>query len=292
MVSLKSCLCLILGSLTWNASVFSDEAGLQLAEKTQNAPSYEPDQQVVNSCQLNCCPEKKPVCWQDSRFEIGANYTYVNLNPQGHRTFKGSLGGIQALYEYRPLNFLYGGAKFTWREGNPKGSLGHRSLLYIDAQERLGYTFACKDNRWLFTLFSGFGYRHLDQKFKPKTGSSVRFNYNEFYVPVGFLSDYVVDSLFTIGVGLTWMPQVYPTVTITPLKGARWILTNRLNNFFVEIPLTFSLTDDKRFSLILNPFYEHWEDGHSTAKAGGVSLGLPGNIYNFWGIELNFSYRF
>jgi hypothetical protein len=42
-----------------------------------------------------------------------------------------------------------------------------------------------------------------------------------------------------------------------------------------------------------NPFYEHWQDGHTTAKlSNGTPLGLPGNTYNFYGIELNFSFCF
>lgn len=228
-----------------------------------------------------------------SRFQIGANYTYAFIRPHEHTTFHGGLGGAQALYEYRPASRFYGGGKLTWREGNTHGSAGKRSLFYFDAQERLGYTFASSDKERRLTLFSGFGYKHLGHKFDPKEGSSIKFKYNEIYIPVGALGDYAFNRWFAMGLGLTWMPQVYPTVKIVPLKGARWVLHNKIANFYAEMPITFTLTKDKSCTLILNPSYEYWQDGRSTAKtATGVHLGLPGNTYNFWGIDLNFAYSF
>ena len=229
----------------------------------------------------------------DSRIQIGGNYTYVKIHANGHNSFTGSLGGAQGIYEYRPMDFFYGAAKLDWRMGPTHGHAGKRSLLYIDAQERLGYTFASDDEEWLLTLYSGFGYRHYGENFTPKDGSSVKFNYNEIYVPVGGLVDYAVTDCFVIGLGFAWMPQVYPTVSIVPLKGARWVITNQLANFFVELPLTITMGDEKRFTLMINPHYQYWRDGHTTAKtSSGVKLALPGNTYNFGGIDVNFGYQF
>jgi len=228
-----------------------------------------------------------------SRLQIGVNYTHVNLKPHGHASFHGNLGGMQGIYEYRPMDGLYGAAKLAWREGDTHGSAGKRSLLYVDAQERLGYTFSFHNEDWLLTLYSGLGYRHFGQKLSPKGEPSIKFRYNEFYIPVGAIADYAVNTWFDVGLGFTWMPQIYPTVEIEPLKGARWIIVNELSNFSIELPLTFSLTPSKRFFLIFNPFYEYWRDGHSTAKlTDGTRLGLPGNTYNFWGADLNFVYSF
>jgi hypothetical protein len=59
------------------------------------------------------------------------------------------------------------------------------------------------------------------------------------------------------------------------------------------MPFTFTLTHDKRFSLIINPFYEYWQDGRSKAKTpDGVKLNVPGNTYNFGGVDVNFAYSF
>ncbi len=229
----------------------------------------------------------------DSRLQIGGNYTYVTLQPHDHRTFHGSLGGMQATYEYRPTNNFYGGGKFTWRQGKTDGAVGERTLLYIDAHERLGYTYAPEKKDWFVTFFSGFGYRYLGQKLTPDVGQSLRFRYNHFYIPVGLLTNYDIGSCFSIGLNYTWMPQIFPTVTIYPLKGARWILKKTVSNFYAELPLTFNLTNNKRYQLIINPFYEHWQDGRTTAKlSNGTPLGIPGNTYNFYGVELNFAFCF
>ena len=229
----------------------------------------------------------------NSRLQVGGNYARVRIHPHGHTSFDGNLGGAQGLYEYRPINFFYGGAKLTWREGKTEGPVGSRSLIYIDAQERLGYTFSAKNDDDRLTFYTGLGYRYYWQKLDPKVGSNMEFKYNEFYVPIGMIGEHVFNSWFSIGLGFTWMPQIYPTVTIKPLGGARWIISNEQANFYVEMPFTFTLTDNKRCSLIVNPFYEHWEDGHTTAKtARGVPLDLPGNTYNFGGVEVNFAYSF
>jgi len=231
-----------------------------------------------------------------SCIQFGGDYTYVHFAPQGLPSFKGSLGGAQASYEYKPMNSFFGGLMSSWKQGNTHGTDGHRKLLYIDVQERFGYTVATCEEDFMFTFFTGLGYRHLGHKFTPTTGSVLYFRYNELYVPVGVLADYVATSWFTIGLEFTWMPQVFPTVSIIPLRGARWILSETLTNFYAALPLDFTLTKCKLFHLVLKPFYERWKDGHSTAKTVGLSkpiaLGLPGNAYNFWGVDVNFAYHF
>jgi hypothetical protein len=85
------------------------------------------------------------------------------------------------------------------------------------------------------------------------------------------------------------MPQVYPTATVSTVQGFRWKLTSTLNNFSVQMPLSFAVAKSKKCRIILNPFYEKWHDGHSTVRnpIEGSSI-LPGNSYSFWGGEFNF----
>jgi len=228
-----------------------------------------------------------------SRFELGGNYTRMHLKPSGSQSFNGNLWGAKGIYEYRPLDQIYAGGFLTYKEGELHGSSAKRSLLYIDAQERLGYTFSFSHHEWLLTLYTGVGFRYINQKLTPSGSSSLRFRYNEFYVPVGFETDREVNSWFTYGLSFTWMPQVFPTVSISPLQGAHWSLKKTITNFYVELPLDFTLTKNKRFHLILKPFYEHWKDGRSTAKTStGIPLGLPSNTYDFWGADLNFAFCF
>ncbi len=231
--------------------------------------------------------------FHDSYLQIGGSYTRANIKIDGQQTFNGNLGGIQGSYEYKPWNSFYGGLRVAWKQGKTENSFANRNLVYVDVQEKIGYTYASCCNDWTVTFFSGFGYRYLDHKLKQFEEPSIKFEYNEFYIPVGFLSEYFFCSCWSLGLNFNWMPQVYPTVQITPLKGARWVLKNTIGNVLVELPLTYFFMEDRCYSLVLKPFYERWEDGRSTAKtSNGQKLGLPKNSYNFWGAELNIAFSF
>ena len=275
------------------------------SEDEYTAPFYEDEDEYEEA---PAYPRSSPIAYRDnsdqemnssqpdsielnSRLQIGANYTFVTFKPRHSHSFNGNLGGAQAIYEYRPMDNFYAGAKFLWRQGTMHRHSEKRTFTNYDGQERLGYTF-CDDN-WDISPYTGFGYHYLRQKLSPSSGGSLRFRYNEFYVPLGFVSNYCFNSWFTAGLDFTWMPQVFSSVSIVPLGGARWSLKDTLANFYVSIPHTFTLTKNKRLQIILNPYYEHWEDGKSTAKlASGIALGLPKNVYNFYGIDVNFAYRF
>jgi hypothetical protein len=242
---------------------------------------------VQGICQADCTD----TC-ADSFFQIGATYTRAHIKVDSQSAFCGNLGGIEGIYEYKPMNNVYGGLKVDWKEGKTKNSFADRCLTYVDAQERLGYTFTSCDQIWSATLFSGFGYRHLRHKLK-QNEESIKFNYNEFYIPLGFLTEYSFLCYWSLGLNVTWMPQIYPTVQIQPLKGARWVLKNTIGNVSIETPLTYRFSENPCYFLVLKPFYERWKDGRSTAKtSNGQELGLPKNSYTLWGVALNFAFLF
>lgn len=258
----------------------------------------------------HCCPEPPPpcpikppdpcaitcpqtACSNDaSHFQVGANYSYVHIKPKGIPSTKGNLGGLQALYEYQRPDRIYGGVTFAWRQGHTSGSSGGRSLLEFDTQERLGYSWGCCEKGRIFSLFSGLGYRHYGEKVT-SSGSKVTFNYNELYVPVGFILNGQINAMFSMGLNFQWMPQVYPTVTIVPLKGARWILSTEIANFRAELPLTICVSKQSHLSVVLQPYFEYWRDGHTSAKTQlGTVLHIPGNTYLFGGVDVNLRYSF
>lgn len=227
-----------------------------------------------------------------SRFQIGGNYTYVHIQPKGTSSCSGNLGGVQGMYEYRLMNSFYGAVKGMWRQGNTSSDQLDRYLINVDVQERLGYTIATVDERYLVSLFTGFGYRYLGHNLT-NGSQTIETNYNELYVPVGFLFDYAVNSIVSLGLYATWMAQVDPTVTINPIGGARLVMERRYMNLLVEMPLTLSMGVEHQFLVILKPFYESWQDGTTIAKTtSGAALGLPSNNYSFAGIELNLGYQF
>ena len=244
----------------------------------------------------------------DSFLTVGGNYTRVNFKPKGDPSFNGNMGGVHGKYEYRPENAIYAAIELDWRQGSMDGSAGKRTLCDVNTAEKIGYTWSC--DCLLFTAYTGFGFRYLGHHFEPSSSSgplfngsffppflssstSLKFRYYEFYAPLGFLSEYDFNSWFSVGVNFQWMPQIFPTVKIEPLGGACWDLSYTFGNFLVEVPFNFNLTQCGDWTLSLIPFYERWQDGHSTAKtSGGIPLGLPENTYNFYGVDLNVTYSF
>ncbi len=143
--------------------------------------------------------------------------------------------------------------------------------------------------RW--TFFSGLGYRHLRQDFN--NISPIRFEYNEFYVPVGWNMDYAFNSWFHWNINGVWMPQVFPSLWIHPFGGANWSLVKQLGNFLVEMPLEFTLNQKGSWHILVTPFYEYWQNGRTTASTSwGLALGIPRNTYQFCGLNVNVGYCF
>lgn len=245
-----------------------------------------------NSC-LTPSPKPKTVTSPiSSHVEIGGNYTYAHVSPSGHSSTQGSLGGIHALYEFKTPNRIYGALRGAWWQGNTDSSGESRFIVAVDAQERIGYTWGSLRKGRMFSLFSGLGYRRYAEKVK-QSGSSVKFYYNELYIPLGFLLKGRINSVLSMGFNFQWMPQVYPTLTIVPLDGARWILNNKIANFRAELPFIMCVSRKNHLSLTLQPFFEFWQDGHTSARTKlGTTLNVPGNTYLFGGIDLNLRYSF
>jgi hypothetical protein len=260
--------------LTWNPRISREKEGV-------TPPYCVP----FNEC---CIPYVEP---PTSYLSIGGSYSYAYIKPTDKGSTAGSLGGMQALYEYKPYNRFYGAAAGFWKQGNTERS-GDRFLVQFDIEERLGYTWgSCRKER-LLTLFSGFGYRRNADRVT-RFGHTVRFYYNEFYIPVGFLFKGRINSVVSLGLNFHWMPQVFSTVLIRPLKGARWCLNNKIDNFRAELPLTLLVSQRPNIFIVLEPYFEYWRDGHTSARTKlGTSLHVPGNTYLFTGIQLDFGYSF
>ncbi|NGX50620.1 MAG: hypothetical protein K1060chlam2_00468 [Chlamydiae bacterium] len=229
----------------------------------------------------------------NSSIYIGGNYTRSHIKPHALPSFEGNMGGAQAGYQYRPLDSIFVAIGTAWRSGSNHGSSGTRSLLDVDVHEWIGYTAAFKCNRFLLTPFTGLGFRHLSHHLKPKSGSSMKLRYNEFYIPLGLLTEFQIVECFSMGVHAVWMPQVYPTLTINVIDGARWAIKNTYKNFNIGVPLIINIKRVHYLSIILKPYFELWQDGRTKAKTSfGERLALPKNTYTFWGVNLNFNFTF
>ncbi len=221
---------------------------------------------------------------------IGPNYTRAHIKPSGFPSFDGNLGGLQGEVRFQKPDFFYGGLKVAWRYGDVDASNGERSLRDISLQENLGYTFQIIAPGNTLTLFSGFGFRQFRHQVWLDGFSGITLRYDDFYIPLGIYGLFQVNDFFSVGVNGTWMPQVYTSLKIDPLGGARWITKNKLTNIYNEIDFVFT---SNQFKFILSPFVELWEDGETSAQSRcGTKLVLPQNSYVFWGLNFNIRYSF
>jgi hypothetical protein len=219
------------------------------------------------------------------------------MTPDGNPELVGNLVGGQAIYEYRPIKSAYVATSLVYRYGlvyqyGPTDNvIATRELEDLNPQLRVGYTFSKETTVRRLTFFTGIGTRYRAEEVTVGS-SSVKFTYNEFYVPLGALFEKKFGRYFSLGCNFQWMPQVYPVVKIKPLDGAWWDLVYQIGNYSVEVPIKFS-TEDDRYALSFSPYYEIWYDGASTAETlTGLSLALPGNKYIFTGLNVNIGISF
>jgi hypothetical protein len=242
-------------------------------------------------------PETTHVCCYSpySTLFAGGSYSYVSLKQTDIPFYSGNLWGFLVGYQYRKQNGLYFTLKGMWRQGATSGEAGQDYLHECKAEETAGYDFAFgPSQRGRAALYAGFGYRFMEQKIQQPALPTVRLEYDNFYVPIGTSIDYAIpfrNDCLAFGLCATWMPQVYPTVDIIPLGGARWILEYEVANGIIELPITYSHCNT--YAVTLRPVFEYWKDGASIAVGSLCSaLGLPASSYLFGGVNLEFDWRF
>jgi hypothetical protein len=228
--------------------------------------------------------------------DVGPTFAYAWVTPENNPTVTGPMGGIEALYQYRPINDIYLGAAASWKMGSLTHDPMNRTVQDVNIQERIGYTTAFRDDTFA-SFYSGVGVRYLPETVS--SGSvSMNFSYAEFYAPVGFLITSEYSSNFSYGLNAEWRPHIFPTVHIQPLGGTWWSLLYRIDNIYVSLPIRYSACGD-RYSGIIAPYFELWHDGASTATTVStsgsptdLSLGLPSNTYLFAGVTFSFRAEF
>ncbi len=221
-----------------------------------------------------------------TRLQLGGDYTFLQLQPQGKPTLSGNLGGAQFLFDAWSSGHFYGGVNGAWRQGTVDRNHKNRSILYADGQARLGWVLGQKKSGTSWSFFTGFGYHYLTQHFRQR-GISKHYRYNECYVPVGILMEFAVSPRFALELNFAWMPQVSSIVKIKPSKRSHYVLKREITNFSLELPFDFTLTKSQRLHLIVSPFGQYWKDGSGTGHTK-----IRRNTYNYWGVDVNFGFCF
>lgn len=210
--------------------------------------------------------------------------------------FTGWLGGFVLGYEYKQPKSLYAMMQISYALGTIEttpGSTGNIKRFIHDeiVDARLGYSAALdRSQSWLFTPYTGAGFRWNIQYRNPGTLGELKFNYYKIYIPLGALLNYCPNSTLDLGVDFEWMPDVLSMISLSEMEGAFWELT-RMNNYQVQLPCIFHLTP--RWELSLVPFWYHFWDGESTAVTStGLRLNLQKQMTNDWGLRANLGVDF
>ncbi len=283
------------------ASLEAPQAAIEFSSKSlfrKSQPAAVPPSPVSSAPAPAPAPVSAPCTSQENLYtlkgDVGVNYTYMKLSPHDVHSSTGNLGGAQASIEFLPRKFLYEGATFLWRTGTLH-SIDSKStnIEDYDTQVRFGYVNTDFD-RLRFVGFSGLGWRYIAHLLKSPGVDPLALNYNEVYIPVGFLVDYRICDCFSFGLNGVWMPEIYSTVNYVPLDNGRWITQCKLANYQVELPLVGYFNYKKiTFSLEGRPFFQFWQDGKTLASTStGLKLGLPRNNYYMGGCMLNFGASF
>lgn len=255
-------------------------------------PRISKNNQPTTKSTCTIIEEKKEKFFFSETISLGASYSYAHVAPNSLPADHGWLYGVQGFYQYQSPNKISFGTYAFWRQGLTNNATGSRFLAIIDVNERIGYCIGSYKKERFANFFTGFGYR-LNAEHVKVPGQSVHFDYNNFYIPIGFTFSGRVYPVIYFGTNILWMPQIYPTVNIHPLKGARWSLTYRFANIRIEAPVTFKFYEKSEVSLQLNPYFEYWQNGHTYAKSQlGTKLTVPSNNYIYIGFEINGRYEF
>ncbi len=248
-------------------------------------------------------PESAPVS-QNSRIFVGAEAYYYHLQIEDGSTvssvsatphaFTGTVAGFILGYEYKKPESLYAVLQASYALGSIKtrATGNNRRFIHDEILEtRWGYNASfLSENRLTFTPYTGAGIRWNIQYRNPGTLPGLKFNYYKIYIPLGFLLNYKPHPAINLGLDFEWMPDVLSMVSLSSLGGSFWEL-QRMNNYLVQVPCTFSFA--KRYEVSLTPFWMQFVDGKSVAVTdAGIALGLQKQVTNDWGGRLSMGVHF
>lgn len=195
----------------------------------------------------------------------------------------GGQGGFQVGYEYKKLDGLYTNLKVEWNLGSLSGDGAQSRMIHDEtAEARFGYNYtALQGDSLIASFYSGFGFNY--KSLWKSAGPPNHMSYYNYYVPVGLMLEYLVDELIHVGFDFTWMPQVDSTVKISSIDGSRWVLHNK-SGFSAELPLIFNFDSDCCcWDIRIVPFWKRLQDGSSIIQAQSINLGLPSQVWIYWG---------
>lgn len=244
------------------------------------------------------CP--KPKCQATfvnrTRVWAGPEVFHLRLGVDKINNYRGYLGGVVGGFERKYVWDLYVNVNGSYALGRLNGQSSRSRFVHDMFVEGLfgGSIPLTACHNLLFTPYLGFGYTHVIQHLRASGLPSLNFKYSKYYLPLGFIFDYMPISWVNVGLDFKWMPQIDPTLKVVDLSGGRWELAYK-QGFFVKLPIEFIFKKHERYfwNVGVVPFFRWMKDGQTQAVTNnGTRLAIPENQYTYWGGQVTFAINF
>ncbi len=226
----------------------------------------------------------------------------IYVGPQGYYAkahiggisphFHGSLWGAVIGYQYMKPQGLYFRLEADWAAGRMR-SHGNPSRYLHDENVEGVFGYAWQMKKWRVIPYIGYAFHYLiESREATAEYTPAKFKYQTYNLPVGFWTSYAWNPHWELGIKAQWAYNIDPAVAISQLSGALWTLDHK-QGVRVDLPLQFSFGDRVRGVLRLNPFYQWYQLGASSAtSSSGTSLGITTQTWTYWGGLFSFGCQF
>lgn len=197
---------------------------------------------------------------------LGIDFNYARYKLGELSDIGGYLAGIHFDFYFKKPSSAFVGLYFDgkWKAGPLCSDINccHLYDLRSDIKDyitsfHLGYNAATGDEKFMFTPFSGIGFYFLSNTLAPDI---IRYEYFNFYVPLGMEFQWNVKDHFHVGLNATYRLDAHTRVKVsTPCVDiCEKLDIKRCHGFKVEIPLTWKHTFCKRvdFQTKVSPFFD------------------------------------
>ncbi len=209
-----------------------------------------------------------------NNIHVGPVWNYVTSNWGNGLEQKGSLYGLLGSYSYIAEDTFYLNAEFMYTAGILKGSAGNDPTQEYVTELRLGYTLSLAKAKFMLTPFTGIASYLIHQSLSGHED----FNGNFWYVPVGLMGSYHLNSdwcLRFLGFGAPTFGGHYKEHDHSAHASTKPLWT-------AELPVLY--LGSLPFELAIVPFVTGW--GFHTSDT------LTSQTNTYYGIRLDFGYQF
>lgn len=239
-----------------------------------------------------------PCYRQNCRAFFAPEWQYHTDRFDGFNRYKGSIWGFKTGIDFRAPCCTYLGLRGNWDTGSIRawaidlaGVNVHRKerIQTWDVEARLGWTVPLQCRVYV-TGYTGFGYDYYKNDVSEAIGqTAAALIYTNYYVPLGFMVEWVCRSWLSLGVNGKLELEVDTRGRVQDISGLYFGVHKKIP-WEVEVPITLRLFRicNGLFDTSIVPWFSQDNFGGSTV----TGFALPGGSRWSVGIRLELGYGF